>query len=51
MNQKTGVVEAKGRDGNDESKKGGTSHAMKMMNHMDAKEVEDTFKADSRSIP
>ena len=34
-NFKEGQVEAKGRDGNDESNKKGTSRAMKMMFQMD----------------
>jgi hypothetical protein len=45
-NQKEGKVEAKGRDGNDEDTKKGTSRAMKMMYQMDAKEMEDKLKED-----
>lgn len=49
--QKGGQVEAKGRDANDDEKKGGTSRAMKMMYQMDAKEMEDKLKEDPNYVP
>uniref|UniRef100_A0A6T6H7B8 ZC3H15/TMA46 family C-terminal domain-containing protein n=1 Tax=Craspedostauros australis TaxID=1486917 RepID=A0A6T6H7B8_9STRA len=50
-NQKDGKQEAKGRDGNDESAKKGTSRAMKMMYQMDAQEMEDRLKEDPNYVP
>lgn len=50
-NQKEGVVEARGRDANDDEKKGSTSRAMKMMYQMDAKEMEDKLREDPNYIP
>lgn len=44
--QKDGKVEAKGRDGNDETNKKSTSRAMKMMFQMDAQEMEEKLKED-----
>jgi hypothetical protein len=44
--QKSGKTEAKGRDGDDEKTKKGTSRAMKMMFQMDAQEMEDKLKED-----
>ena len=44
-NKKEGKAEAKGRDGDDDKKKG-TSRAMKMMYQMDAKEMEERLKED-----
>jgi hypothetical protein len=47
-----GKVEAKGRDYDDGTqKKGGTSHAMKLMYQMDAQEMEDKLKEDPNYIP
>lgn len=46
-----GKVEAKGRDHDDDDKKGGTSRAMKMMYQMDAKEMEDRLKEDPNYVP
>lgn len=43
--QKAGKTEAKGRDADDDGKKG-TSRAMKMMFQMDAKEMEQRLKED-----
>ena len=45
-NKKEGKAEAKGRDGNDDDNKKGTSRAMKMMYQMDAKEMEERLKED-----
>jgi len=50
-NFKEGQVEAKGRDGNDESNKKGTSRAMKMMFQMDAQEMEDKLREDPNYVP
>jgi hypothetical protein len=47
-NMKDGKLEAKGRDHDDDNKKG-TSRAMKMMYQMDAKEMEDRLKEDVSS--
>jgi hypothetical protein len=46
LDNKSGKVEAKGRDHDDGEKKGGTSRAMKMMFQMDAKEMEERLKED-----
>jgi hypothetical protein len=47
-----GKVEAKGRDHDDGGeKKGGTSHAMKLMYQMDAQEMEDKLKEDPNYVP
>ncbi|KAL3823736.1 hypothetical protein ACHAXA_004829 [Cyclostephanos tholiformis] len=47
-----GRVEAKGRDHDDSGeKKGGTSHAMKLMYQMDAQEMEDKLKEDPNYVP
>ena len=48
-----GKVEAKGRDHDDGNgeKKGGTSHAMKLMYQMDAQEMEDKLKEDPNYVP
>jgi hypothetical protein len=48
-NQKGGKNEALGRDAGDESKKAGTSRAMKMMFQMDAQEMEAKLKEDVSS--
>ena len=47
-NMKDGKNEAKGRDGDDDTKKG-TSRAMKMMFQMDAQEMEDKLREDVSS--
>jgi hypothetical protein len=49
IDQKSGKMEAKGRDGNEENVKKGTSRAMKMMYQMDAQEMEDRLKEDVSS--
>lgn len=46
-----GKVEAKGRDHGADAKKGGTSHAMKLMYQMDAKEMEDRLREDPNYVP
>lgn len=49
-----GKVEAKGRDHDDGGggeKKGGTSHAMKLMYQMDAQEMEDKLREDPNYVP
>mmetsp|Transcript_28272 Transcript_28272/g.45963 ORF Transcript_28272/g.45963 Transcript_28272/m.45963 type:complete len:296 (-) Transcript_28272:197-1084(-) len=48
---KEGKVEAKGRDHDSDTKKGGTSHAMKLMYQMDAQEMEDRLKEDPNYVP
>lgn len=49
---KSGKVEAKGRDADDENeKKGGTSRAMKLMFQMDAQEMEDKLREDPNYVP
>lgn len=45
-NQKSGKVEAQGRDGGEESNKKTTSRAMKMMYQMDAQEMNEKLKED-----
>jgi hypothetical protein len=50
-NQKDGKVEAKGRDADDDDKKGSTSRAMKMMFQMDAQEMEARLKEDPNYVP
>jgi hypothetical protein len=51
LDQKSGKLEAVGRDAaNDESKKSGTSRAMKMMFQMDAQEMSEKLKEDVRSL-
>mmetsp|Transcript_16691 Transcript_16691/g.23195 ORF Transcript_16691/g.23195 Transcript_16691/m.23195 type:complete len:291 (+) Transcript_16691:174-1046(+) len=49
--KKSGKVQAAGRDGNEDTKKSGTSRAMKMMYQMDAKEMEDKLKEDPNYVP
>mmetsp|Transcript_39477 Transcript_39477/g.60708 ORF Transcript_39477/g.60708 Transcript_39477/m.60708 type:complete len:276 (-) Transcript_39477:110-937(-) len=49
--QKSGKMEAKGRDGNEETAKKGTSRAMKMMYQMDAQEMEQRLKEDPNYVP
>lgn len=49
--QKDGKVEAKGRDADDDDKKGSTSRAMKMMFQMDAQEMEARLKEDPNYVP
>lgn len=51
LDSKAGKVEAKGRDHDDDDKKGGTSRAMKMMYQMDAKEMADRLKEDPNYVP
>jgi len=48
---KSGKIEAKGRDGDDDTKKAGTSRAMKMMFQMDAKEMEQKLREDPNYVP
>jgi len=45
-----GLIEAKGRDHDDEKAKSGTSRAMKMMFQMDAQEMEDTLTSDPNYV-
>lgn len=45
-NMQEGKLEAKGRDGNDEADKKGTSRAMKMMYQMDAQEMAEKLRED-----
>jgi len=45
-----GIVEAKGRDGDDEKQKSGTSRAMKMMFQMDAKEMDQKLMEDPNYV-
>ena len=47
--QKSGKVEAKGRDADDDEKNKGNSRAMKMMYQMDAQEMSDKLKEDVSS--
>jgi DRG Family Regulatory Proteins, Tma46 len=49
--QKDGKIEAKGRDADDDDKKGTTSRAMKMMFQMDAQEMEARLKEDPNYVP
>ena len=49
-NFQEGKTEAKGRDADDDTKKAGTSRAMKMMYQMDAQEMEERLKEDVRII-
>jgi hypothetical protein len=49
--KKTGKVEAKGRDHDEDDKKAGTSRAMKMMYQMDAQEMEQRLKEDPNYVP
>mmetsp|Transcript_58178 Transcript_58178/g.168554 ORF Transcript_58178/g.168554 Transcript_58178/m.168554 type:complete len:286 (-) Transcript_58178:856-1713(-) len=49
-NKKEGKTEAKGRDADEENKKG-TSRAMKMMYQMDAQEMEAKLKEDPNYVP
>lgn len=46
-----GKLEAKGRDADEDTKKSGTSRAMKMMFQMDAQEMEARLKEDPNYVP
>lgn len=47
----SGKIDAKGRDGNIENTKTGTSRAMKMMFQMDAQEMEEKLREDPNYVP